>query len=253
MDQKNDYKEKYEKGKIHVIYLLIIAVILAIIGLSFALGGDDEALGQISMASTVSSIILSSIAIFMSISGENKLTYTHDKLVESSDKLSAITVNIESANSEISQKILKIDDIFDRLERIGQSVDNVEKEVLNRTFYVNEESNVNISSDAIWSLYNDIINRLDEDNTAAVAIKEAMMYVVTCRLENHQFITTDIDKYLNSVINDWDSFSSGITIGIIGVFFRMGIVKYETAKYFDEKIKISKEKRKEIKNFLKNT
>lgn len=149
MDQKQDYKEKYEKGKLHARYLFIIAGILAIIGISIVLGGSSEALGQISMASTLSSIILSSIAIFMSISGENKLNYTHDKLVETSDRMSDITADIEKANSKldntINQKFMKIDDIFDRLERIGQSVDNVEKEVLN-SLRVNENRTVSVSS-----------------------------------------------------------------------------------------------------------
>lgn len=250
MDQKHDYKVKYEKGKIHVIYLLIIAVILAIIGISLALGGNDDALAQISMASTVSSIILSSIAIFMSISGENKLNYTHDKLVETSDKMSEITANIERANSEINQKILKIDDIFDRLERIGQSVDNVEKEVVNRTLNIQENSTVDISDDTIWNVYNHMINVTDEDNMIVKITKETMAYFLIYRSKDCTFDADKLDMYLKSVISDTETFSTGLAVGLICVFTAMGLARAKTLKYFEEKIALSEEKRNEIEKFL---
>ena len=256
MDQKQDYKEKYEKGKLHARYLFIIAGILAIIGISIVLGGSSEALGQISMASTLSSIILSSIAIFMSISGENKLNYTHDKLVETSDRMSDITADIEKANSKldntINQKFMKIDDIFDRLERIGQSVDNVEKEVLN-SLRVNENSTVSVSSDILWQAYDNMVKA--QGTTFERAIKAAIEYTIVCLAENAGFEVENMVKYVKSVIGtsdigSLDEYYEGYALGVVRVFVNIGITKIETIKYFKQKMDLPQEKRDEIRKFF---
>lgn len=252
MDQKQDYKEKYEKIRLHIIYLIIIAVILAVIGISIALGGKSEALGQISMASTVSSIILSSIAIFMSISGENKLNYTHDKLVETSDRMSEITGHIEKANSmldgTINQKLTKIDDIFDKLESIGQSVDIVQKEVINRTTLRVEDNNiVNISSDILWQIYNSITGKYTIYDIAAKAVME---YVIVCFDEGSRLLVDNMDMYVKSVIGSSDRYHIGYTFGVIMMFLNMGIIRKENIIYFKERMMLSEEKWNEIKKLL---
>lgn len=254
MNQKQDYKEAYERGKLHVRYLLIIACILAVISISIALGGNDSALGQISMASTVSSIILSAIAIFMSISGEDKLNYTHNKLLETSDRMSDITANIEKANnslnSTINEKFLKMDDIFDRLERIGQSVDNMEKEVLNKTLYINEGSSVKISNDTIWNVYYNMVSKVKEDSIIMDATKEEIAYVVICCSERGKLDYDNMEKYVKSVIADVDAFSLGSAFGVVCVFISLGITKIETAQYFKEKMGITEAKKDVITKFL---
>lgn len=250
MDQKQNYREKYEKGKLHTRYLFIIAGILAVIGVSIALGGNSEALGQISMASTVSSIILSSIAIFMSISGENKLNYTHDKLVETSERMSGITDNIEQANSLLKDTInqtTKIDDICDRLERIGQSVDKVEQAMLKRTFQDSESSTVNISNDILWQIYNKMIGK--QDDIVEKIIVETIEYAVVCRSENAMLTVDNLEKYLNSV-SGADTFATGFAAGTLHAFVAMGILKENNIKFFKEKIALSDAKWNEIKMFL---
>ena len=249
MSQKHDIKVTYEKGKLHIRYLLIIAVILAVIGISIALGGNSDALGQISMASTVSSIILSSIAIFMSISGENKLNHAQNTLLETSDRLSNITANIEQANSlldgSIGQKLSKLDEISDRLERIGQSVDNVEKEMFSKTFNIQEDSTVNISNDVLWKLYDDLTNNY----SIGQETEKLMEYVVTVHSKNRTFDFDNFSEYLESVL-DGNAFSIALTYGILGVFIAVGITNEETTKYFEKRMVISEEKRKEIEKFL---
>ena len=255
MDQKQDYKEKYEKGKLHIRYLLIIASILAVIGISIAIGGNDEALGQISMASTVSSIILSSIAIFMSISGENKLNYTHDKLVETSDRMSGITANLELANNLLNDTInhiTKIDYISERLEHIGQSVDNVEKEVFNRTtLRVNENSTVSVSSDIIWQVYQNLI----EESTDAFReiIKAAIEYVVVYFVDENDYTIDDMLKYVESVVGFSNKIYEGYVVGVLGVFAIMGIDEKNNYKYFEERMELSQEVRDKIRKFNYNT
>lgn len=252
MNEKQDYKEKYEKGKLHTRYLFIIAGILAVIGISIVLGGNSEALGQISMASTVSSIILSSIAIFMSISGENKLNYTQNTLMETSDRLSYITDNIEQANSmfdrAISQKLLKLDEISDRLVKIGQSVDNVEKEILNRTFDVEKDSDVDISKEVLWKIYNNMCKI--EVDIVQNAVKLLMEYIVVSCSEKSELDYDGLYNYLSSIIGLENSIVFGLVLGILKVFIELGMASAKTAKYFEEKMVISEEQRNEIRKYL---
>lgn len=253
MDQTQNYKEKYEKSKLHTRYLLIIAGILAVIGISIALGGCSEALGQISMASTVSSIILSSIAIFMSISGENKLNYTHDRLVETSDRMSEITGHIEKANSmldsTINQKLVRIDDIFDRLEEIGQSVNNVEKEMLNKTTLdMNKESTATISSNILWEIYDNMVK--EQSNLFDQMTKAVIEYIIVCREEGARLQISSLEKYLKTVTGASNLYYEGFGWGVVRVFIFNGIMKEENIKYFEEKMKLSQVERDEIKKFL---
>lgn len=253
MDQKQGYKEKYEKGKLHARYLFIIAGILAVIGISIALGGNSEALGQISMASTVSSIILSSIAIFMSISGENKLNYTQNTLMETSNRLSYITDNIEKNNSifddTISQKLLKLDEISDRLVKIGQSVDNVEKEVFNKSFNINKSNTVDFSNDILWNIYTDTL--IDLDDSVVKMVRSIVEYYIVCQSVTSSGIDPDkMAKYFNSKMENEHLGKKGIACGIVYVFIEIGIMKADTLIYFEKKMNIPEESRNEIIKFL---
>ena len=255
MEQKQDYKEKYEKGILHIRYLFIIAVILAVIGISIALGGSSEALGQISMASTVSSIILSAIAIFMSISGENKLNYTQNTLMDTSDRLSSITDNIEHANglldNAIGKKLSKLDEISDRLERIGQSVNNVEKEIFSKSLHIENDSKVIIQKEDLWQVYCSMIG--GQDQAVGKIIKLTIEYLVVSLIEKFDFDPENMNKYLISMLNilpNSISYVEGYSLGIIRVFTGIGIVKSETIGYFQEKMGLSQTEINEIKKFL---
>lgn len=252
MDQQ-DYKVKYEKGKIHITYLLILAVILAVIGVSLAFGGNSEALGQISMASTVSSIILSAIAIFMSISGEYKLTYTHNKLLDTSERMSNITANIENANKlledTIKEKFIKIDDIFVRLEQIGKSVGNMENEVLNKSLSIYKNSSVDIPNDVIWKIYTDVLE--DLDNKIEILVKSMMEYVVVYYSLNSSNIDANkLAKYVEPQMINEDMIDLGYALGVINVLRIIGIFKKDTLIYFEDKMDLSEKKRNEIKKYM---
>lgn len=121
---------KFEKGKLHIRYLLIIATVLVIIGISAQLGNDNNFSSQISMASTISSIILSAIAIFMSISGENKNSYVQNQMTETSSKLSETVKQLGDINETIltalDDKLKEISGIKDELKSISENVDSVQ-------------------------------------------------------------------------------------------------------------------------------
>lgn len=258
MEQKQDYKEKYEKGKLHIRYLFIIAGILAVISISIALGGNSEALGQISMASTVSSIILSAIAIFMSIAGENKLNYTQNTLLETSDRLSSITDNIEHANGllddTIYQKLSKLDEISDRLERIGQSVNNVEKEVFSQSLHIENDSEVNIQKEVVWQVYKSMIG--DQDDIDEKILKLTIEYLVVSVVEDSDFKPENLEKYLTSMLGFSNAssyagkYATVLSLGMLKVFISIGITNDETIKYFQGEMALSQAEINEIEKNL---
>lgn len=245
-------REVWKRQIAHQIF--IIAGILAVIGISIALGGNSEALGQISMASTVSSIILSAIAIFMSISGENKLNYTQNTLLETSDRLSSITDNIEHANGlldeTIYQKLSKLDEISDRLERMGQSVNNVEKGVFSNSLHIENGSEVIIQKEGLWKVYQSMIG--EQDAIVEKIIKLTMEYIVVSLAETSKFDLDKLEEYLISMRNTsyTSSYIAGFSTGIIGAFIKIGFTENETVEYFQEKMSLSQAERDKIKKFL---
>lgn len=188
----------------------------------------------------------------MSISGENKLNYTHNKLVETSDRMSEITNHIEKANSLLDittcQKLIKIDDIFDRLESIGQSVDNVKNEVINRaTLRVDENSLVNISGDILWQIYNKMAEPYNDN--IGIVVERTMEYIVVLCNEDAIFETENFEKYLREVVAA-DLFYIGYAVGVMHTFAAMGMLKRDNVKFFEKIMMLSEEKWNKIKKFL---
>ena len=66
--------------KMEYLFAGIVIIVCCVSILTILLAGDSEAFTNFSFASTVASIILSVIAIFMTISGESKASTTKDKI-----------------------------------------------------------------------------------------------------------------------------------------------------------------------------
>lgn len=118
----------YEKMKLHVKYLFIISGIIFVIGISVGLGDNNNFSAEISMASTISSIILSAIAIVMSIYGENKNSYVQNKIIETADGLSDVIEQMKKIDNSI------LVNLEERLKELG----NIENELRNVKGDVNE-------------------------------------------------------------------------------------------------------------------
>lgn len=64
-NNQNDFEKdlKHEKLKLHYKYLIVIAIIILFAGIVLATSNQNEFVSQVSFGSTISSIILSVIAI----------------------------------------------------------------------------------------------------------------------------------------------------------------------------------------------
>lgn len=113
-----EIKLKCMRMKIHSIYIASIATGIVIWVLASGQANDTEFSSLISFASTITSIILSVIAIFMSISGENKTNLMTDKMEEASKKIEKTAKDIEIANQESIDNITGLKTEMDELKEI---------------------------------------------------------------------------------------------------------------------------------------
>lgn len=123
----NDYNE-YEmklscmKTKLHSRYIGCIAFGIVVWTLATGEANNAEFSSWISFASTITSIILSVIAIFMSISGENKTNTMRDKMEEASQRIEKTAKDIEASNRESAKNIDELRKEMDDLKLILENI-----------------------------------------------------------------------------------------------------------------------------------
>ncbi|MCC0707373.1 hypothetical protein [Clostridioides sp. ES-S-0190-01] len=95
-------KEKdFEKVKIHMGYCIFILVLLVVV-LFTMIGHDNKELAsQVAFGATLSGIILSILAIILTLIGETKSDNTKDNLLNISKKLEDIVGNVEGATNKL--------------------------------------------------------------------------------------------------------------------------------------------------------
>lgn len=135
MMEKNDNKDviQNEKNKLHIKYLIAIASVISIGSIVLSLCNKDIFVAQVSFASTITSIVLSVIAIWMSISSERTTNDIKSKIWESTERLAKTTENVEILNdrneSIMNTQLHELNDVKEKLEAIIHSVDTVGEQV----------------------------------------------------------------------------------------------------------------------------
>ena len=89
---------QYEKTILHAKYIVAIALVVCLGNLVIKTYCQKAFVDQVSFAGTVTSIVLSVIAIWMSISGERTTNDIKMKITESSERLSGTTKELEDLN-----------------------------------------------------------------------------------------------------------------------------------------------------------
>lgn len=108
------------------IYVTIILVIVIIVLSTMHLAGNKLAIEYFSFAGTISSIILSIIAIFMSINSESKNALITSSMEKSIDELHKLEESITASESKINEYISSLDDKFRALdEKIEKQYKNI--------------------------------------------------------------------------------------------------------------------------------
>lgn len=124
---------KHEKLKLHYKYLIVIAIILLFGSIVLATSTQNEFVAQVSFGSTMSSIILSIIAIWMSISGERTTNDIRIKITESTERLSETTKNVETLNKNykntMDTQINELKNVQEQLNELLNSVGDIKEHV----------------------------------------------------------------------------------------------------------------------------
>lgn len=124
---------KHEKLKLHMKYIIAIAIILSLGSVMLAAYDQEAFTGQVAFGATLTSIVLSVIAIWMSISGERATNDIRIKIAESTERLSKTTKKIETLNDNyektIENQISELKNVQEQLTQITNSISNVEKQV----------------------------------------------------------------------------------------------------------------------------
>lgn len=91
-ENKEIDKKVYSKTQLRFyISIVIIVVLVGIIIWLFSIHNDENFVSHFSFASTITSIVLSVLAIFMSVSGESKTQAIRDKIEREADEIMETT------------------------------------------------------------------------------------------------------------------------------------------------------------------
>lgn len=134
---------KHEKRKLHMNYIIAISAIISLGSVVLALYNQDAFVAQVSFAATITSIVLSVIAIWMSISGERSTNDIKVKIAESTERLSGTTKEIETFNNNYKEtmntQLAELKNVQEKLAQITQSVNIVKEQVS----FMSEKNTIN--------------------------------------------------------------------------------------------------------------
>ena len=106
-ETKNSSSEPkiYSRNQLRIrICIFIIFVLIAMVLWLFTATKDPSFASHFSFASTIASIILSVLAIFISISGESKTQVIRDKIEKEADDVICVSNKLEKQISDLSEK-----------------------------------------------------------------------------------------------------------------------------------------------------
>ena len=134
-----DLERKHSLLKLHMKDVLCIACFLGAVFLTEKLSDADRFGEMLSFAGTVSSIILSIVAIFMSINGEGKNDEIRREMSNSSNKLEETANELDSY---LENMLNRIKDLERRVEDVHEDTTNLKKSaILIKTGSENLEKN----------------------------------------------------------------------------------------------------------------
>lgn len=125
---RNEFEIKLKciKTTLHRNYIVCISVGILVWTLATGQANSAEFSSWISFASTITSIILSVIAIFMSISGENKTDHINRQIEEAVKQLNSITKEMNKINATSKENSKKF---ASSLKELDKKISSLPEEV----------------------------------------------------------------------------------------------------------------------------
>lgn len=108
------------------IYIVVILFLLMVFISTFILADNDTVLAYISFASTITSVILSVLAIFMTVISEYKNENTKTKIDMATDKIEQSTSQLLSVQEKLDKNLPAYQQVVSRLDGILERIQNIE-------------------------------------------------------------------------------------------------------------------------------
>lgn len=120
----NEYEIKIRciKIKLHSMYLAVIAIMICVWLFSVITYENNEFVGQVSFAGTITSIILSVLAIIMSITGEGKTEHVKEQLESTAAQINESQKVVSEINKSIENNLGQL---TEEIKRLGSKIDDV--------------------------------------------------------------------------------------------------------------------------------
>lgn len=194
-------------------FLMVISVIILTISFIMLTVGDDNIAKEVSYSSTVSSIILSVIAIFMSISGENKTDLIRGQLYDIVSRLEDTTTKVENVNNtrsyEINEYISSLGEIKNNLlpliETMGEvknSTFETQKTLNSLVFSENDTytTRSDMSNEFILQMYRKYTQRY-KDQKLPFELSMFLLTTIYSIDNDSQVFLDEFQKYVAEVLN----------------------------------------------------
>lgn len=181
------------------IIIMVIAVGLLIMALTIKTVSDTVFVAQVSFASTITSIVLSAIAIWMSITGERSTNEIKTRIMDVTDRLSKTTSDAEGTNEKfkiISDKQMEgFQEITERMNEVLEKMDTINTNTSYIKDYLGGGNEQAVAENRI------VINEQD-----------AISYISSIRAQFHgpngKYLTDRVIEYAldNNMVDDFDEY-----------------------------------------------
>ena len=147
------FQLRYEKIKLHLKYILVICLGITVCSVALSCYNQDVFIQQLSLAGTITSIVLSVIAIIMSISGESKTEGIRNQMIEITNELRNNIDIVTSINDGVSESMQELQKNINLLEdRIKSIPEETAKQFYQENTFVSKtEGYKKISSEEDWN------------------------------------------------------------------------------------------------------
>lgn len=201
----NEEKECEKLLKKDIVYCFIIFFLFVVGLLTWKLGDNKTVFDQISFAGTVSSIILSVIAIFMTIASENKNTSMSGIIEKAKDSIVDADEDIQNNTKKLSKSINKNKKILDLINQHFCKFDDLEKRITDlrsgveefRSILDENTQNYNSINDRIEKMVEQL-NRIENDthNIAGLTNKSTVLNKDKNKEFNYRLTMNDLQKFI---------------------------------------------------------
>ena len=215
--------------------VLIASIVLMILALTVKTADNSVFVGQVSFASTVTSIVLSVIAIWMSITGERSTNEIKEKVSSSVDKLTETTCKSTALTDDLKRTLdnqnKKYDEIIEKMEAVVSNVEGMNTTVGSMNSLLSEigiptnKNGEEFDEQILIKMANMVLESF-QGSTADKGrekLKCALAFTYEKKLKDTVVGVNDLVDYLESQYGEDEIQEAYIDTGIVYVLGRCGL------------------------------